>query len=133
MTTEERLERLERQNRRMKNGFTLLALVLASAVIMGQALSARVPNVIRAKKFEVVNDKDKTMVELGSTRLFGYVFVSNRNGQAVATISTNHTGDGMIRTTDSLGRPLVVITSKLNGEGYIATFKRGEKAGEMKQ
>jgi hypothetical protein len=130
MTTEERLKRLERQNRRMKKGFALAILALASTVIMGQVLRPKIPRVIRARKFEVVNDKNMTMAELGSTRLFGYLFISNRLGKVVATIATHHTGEGMIRTTDSLGRPLVIITSKKNGEGFIATLKRGE---EMKE
>ncbi len=132
MTTEERLGRLERQNQRMKKGFIVLTLALASAVIMGQAISPPVPHVIRARKFEVVNGKGKTMVELGSTRLFGYLFISNRDGKVVATISTNHSGDGMIRTLDREGRPLIVLSSKKNGESFIATFKRGEETGEKK-
>lgn len=132
MTIEERLRRLERQNRRMKKGLALVIIALARTVIMGQALRPKIPRVIRARKFEVVNDKDMTMVELGSTRLFGYLFISNRKGQVVATIATNLSGDGLIRTMDSLGRPLVVITSKKNGEGFIATLKRGEKMKEEK-
>ena len=127
MTTEERLGRLERQNRRMKKGFALVIIALASTVIMGQVLRPKIPHIIRARKFEVVNDKDMTMVELGSTQLFGYLFISNRRGRVVATIATNRSGEGLIRTMDSLGRPLVVITSKKNGEGFIATLKRGEK------
>lgn len=129
MTIEERLERLERQNRRLKKGGSVLALALVSAVIMGQVSRQKIPRVIKARKFQVVNKRGNTMVELGSIRPFGYVFVSNRKGKVVASISANHSGDGMIRTTDSESRPLVVITSKKNGEGYIATFKRGEIAG----
>lgn len=127
MTTEERLRRLERQNQRMKKGFIVLTLALASAVTMGQVIRPSVPNIIQARKFEVVNNRGKTMLELGSTRLFGYMFVSNREGKVVATISTNHSGDGMIRTLDKDGRPLIVLSSKKNGESFIATFKRGEE------
>ena len=127
MTTEERLGRLERQNQRMKKGLIALTLAMASAMIMGQVISSPIPNVIRARKFEVVNGKGNTMVELGSTRLFGYLFVSNQQGKVIATASTNHSGDGMIRTLDSEGRPLIVLSSKKNGESFIATFKRGEE------
>ncbi len=132
MTIEERLRRLERQNRRMKKGFALAVIALASTVIMGQVVRPKIPRIIRARKFEVVNDKNMTMVELGSTRLFGYLFISNRHGKVVATIATNHTGEGLIRTMDNQGRPLVVITSKKNGEGFIATLKRGEKMKQVK-
>ncbi len=125
MTTEERLERLERQNRRIKKGFALVIIALAGTVIMGQVLRPKIPHISRARKFEVVNDTHMTMVELGSTRLFGYLFISNRRGRVVATIATNLAGEGLIRTMDSLGRPLVIITSKKNGEGFIATLKRG--------
>jgi hypothetical protein len=132
MTIEERLRRLERQNRRMKKGFALVIIALASTVIMGQVLRPKIPRVIRARKFEVVNDKNMTMAELGSTRLFGYLFISNRHGKVAATIATNRAGEGLIRTMDSLGRPLVVITSKKNGEGFIATLKRGEEVTREK-
>ena len=127
MTMEERLGCLERQNQRMKKGLIALTLAMASAMIMGQVISSPIPNVIRARKFEVVNGKGNTMVELGSTRLFGYLFVSNQQGKVIATVSTNHSGDGMIRTLDSEGRPLIVLSSKKNGESFIATFKRGEE------
>lgn len=127
MTTEERLGRLERQNRRMKKGLIALSLALASTLIMGQAIRSEIPNVIRARKFEVVNGRGRTMVELGSTRIFGYLFISNQDGTVVTTISSNHVGDGMIRTLDRDGRPLIVLSSKKNGEGFIATFKRGEE------
>ena len=127
MTMEERLGCLERQNQRMKKGLIALTLAMASAMSMGQVISSPIQNVIRARKFEVVNGKGNTMVELGSTRLFGYLFVSNQQGKVIATVSTNHSGDGMIRTLDSEGRPLIVLSSKKNGESFIATFKRGEE------
>ena len=56
MTTEQRLARLERQNRWMRTALLALVMAGAGAIIMGQATSKKVPELIRAKKFQVVDD-----------------------------------------------------------------------------
>ena len=56
MSLEERIERLERTNRRYRLMFTLLGALAVCAVGMSAAPDAGVRDVIRAKAFEVVDD-----------------------------------------------------------------------------
>ena len=55
MTLERRIERLERQNRRLKRAGGLALLAAASIVLMGQGFG--VSEELRAKKLVLVNDE----------------------------------------------------------------------------
>ena len=108
MTIEQRIDRVEKQNRRLKWAMTALCVVAVGAFVVGQkapedviriekpdVLADRevplgagaivvermepvewlkqvepemVPDVIRAKHFEVVNDTGKVLIELGPTK-----------------------------------------------------------------
>ena len=72
MTTEQRLERLERQNGRLKRGMIGMAVAGLSLLVMGQTLPPKVHDVVRAKRFKVVSDGGRTMLTLGSSRISGY-------------------------------------------------------------
>ncbi len=58
-------QRLERQNRRLKMAGLIALLAVLSVVLMGQAET--VPDVIKAKRFIVVDDDGNERVLLGST------------------------------------------------------------------
>ena len=64
MTAERRLARLERQNRWMRAALLALVMAGAGALIMGQAGSGDVPDLIRAKKFQVVDDSGSPLIAL---------------------------------------------------------------------
>ena len=64
MTTEQRLERLERQNRSLRRGMIGMALVGLSLLVMGQTLPGKVYNVVKAKRFEVIGDNGRMMIML---------------------------------------------------------------------
>ena len=84
MATEQRIERLERTNRRYRWGITL---VIFAAMIVGAAAAGDdVPDVIRARKVEGVNEAGMPVASLGS--LFG---------------------NGMVRTSSPKGKTLVVL------------------------
>ena len=48
MTIDQRIERVELQNRRLKWAMTLICMVAAGAFVLGQAAPDAVPDVIRA-------------------------------------------------------------------------------------
>jgi len=80
-----RLEKLERQNRRMKGiGFAVL-LVFGSAFLMGQA--APTPKVIKAERFEVVdaNGKGRAVLAVYPDRSAGLT-IFGVNGKPRATL-----------------------------------------------
>jgi hypothetical protein len=63
MNVEERLARLERENRRLKVAGLLALLAVASAFLMGQT---RVPQRIVASEFVLVNASGEVMAQLGA-------------------------------------------------------------------
>lgn len=93
MTLEERVEKLERANRRMKRILIGLAGVAVTVLIMGQsrpgesAKPAKVQDVIRARSIEVVGAGGKTIIRLKA------------DGQ----------GNGTLTVGDKQGRDLVVL------------------------
>ncbi len=68
-TLEQRLDRLERENRCLKRAGALALAVIAAVVLMGQATGAKVPKVIEAERFVVRDASGNTRAVLGSTVL----------------------------------------------------------------
>ena len=125
MTTEERLQRLERQGRLYRHLFILAALGLVAALTYGA--TQPVPEVIearvfKARYFNVVDKKGNTVAILGSlpkplfggsltlhnsegkpifmahqdTNHAGVLSISNKTGFAVAEIRVDEYGNGMV-------------------------------------
>lgn len=100
MSTEERLDRLERQNRLLKGGvgLTLLAVVAGGLLIF--AVLGSVPEVIEARAFHVVTDDGRVLVKLEGM------------------IYDDDTGGGTVTTLNSQGYPTVELgAGPLGGDG----------------
>ncbi len=149
MTTQQRLDRLERQNGRLKRGMIGMAVAVLSLLVMGQTLPPKVHDVVRAKKFWVIGNDGRTMVRIGSDRRSGWVFVDGKKkavvgisaddrgngrislqslkGKEVAYIGANKEGDGLVGINDSAGRRLIWVGADQNGEGIVVQFNRAGK------
>ena len=120
MTIEERFERLERTNRRYRWGITL---VIFAAMIVGAAAAGDdVPDVIRARKFEVVNEDGKSVVVMQSWKLGGWVHVTGNKGNLTFSISHTDDGDGAVRMLSHKGTQLVILTATDDGNGLVHTY-----------
>jgi len=64
MSTKERLEQLERRNRRLSVAVVLMGVAAAVVVAAGMAKTEGVPNVLRARSFEVVDENGKVRAKL---------------------------------------------------------------------
>lgn len=106
MTIEDRIAKLETSNRRLRLMLLGFALTGAVGIGLGMTQASKVPEVIQAKRFEVVNDK----------------------GMAVVSLSTNIAGKGFVGTFNSSGDKLVTITSSPNG-GVVSTYN--QKGGHV--
>ncbi len=60
-----RLDRLERENRWLKRGGLVALVVLAGAFMMGQAAPEKIPLVLKAHSFQVVDQAGKLRARLG--------------------------------------------------------------------
>lgn len=152
MSLEERIERLERTNRRYRLMFTLLGVLAVCAVGISATQDEGVPDVIQAKAFAVVDDEGNILVLLEETKGAGGVSIFDKTGDLLATmafapvegkragvlgtyrggkplvmISAVPGGSGVIGTSNFEGKLMVEITTTVNGEGAIRTLKANGK------
>ena len=140
MTIEERLDHLEKANRRWRTFAVSLSLVLAMGLFMAQGPGQIIPDVIRAKKIEVIGKNGSPVVSLSSwdrggrihamtnsgKMLFestaGEISVYNSNGQKLVKLSATKEGEGLLATYNHKGEGVVAIGATKEGEGALATY-----------
>ena len=79
-----------------------------------------VPDVIQAKKFEVVNDDGKVIASLYANMGGGMLSVSNKDGKIVAGIHADENG-GVARVLNNKFAGVVVISANADGDGVMMT------------
>ena len=87
-----RVQRLERDNRRLKLGAGALVAVLVAVPLVGAVLPEQVPEVIEAREFRVLDENGTPRAGLGAPGLAFY----SEDG----TIQTTHAPDGLRFYTD---------------------------------
>jgi hypothetical protein len=101
----ERLERLERDNRRLK-GFAIAALALAVALTTIYATQP-VPQRVTAHEFDVVDSSGRARVSMGMALGEPSVSLSDAQGKVRAEMSIGPSGGPSICLTDAEGQPRV--------------------------
>jgi hypothetical protein len=127
MTIEQRLERLERENRWLKAGGTAVVLVLLAVGVMGAAWGKKIPDVVKARAFHVVGNDGTVLARLeyatGKTDGgSGYVTTYNAKGQALVMLAATTVGEGAVTTLNGKGQSLVTITASTNGVGMVTAY-----------
>lgn len=110
MTVEDRLARLERENRRLK-----LAAVALIVVFAAGAAEEKIPNEISARKFTVVTPDNDVRITLGFNEKDGSagLLVSQpKKGGPAARVGFNPNGYGELVLFDTDGRPVFDVPSK---------------------
>ena len=147
MSTDTRIATLESQVRTLKRMlFGVFGVVVVGGLLAATSLQS-VPDVIQAKKFEVVNGEGKVIVELsnlsgggvdngmlvtrnsaGKTLVIlaassagGMVITENGKGKRLVQLTANSYGHGLVRTENGEGGILVDLASTSEGSGMIAT------------
>ena len=127
MSTDTRIESLETQVRTLKRMlFGVFGLVVVGGLLAATSLQS-VPDFIQAKKFEVVNDEGKVIVELSNLKGGGV-----DNGRLVTRTSAGGTlvklgaslGGGEVETENGKGGTLVALGS--NGGNGMFLVKNGK-------
>lgn len=116
---DQRLERLERRVRRQRQWNLTLASVLLLGGLMAANRSVDVPDLVRARAFEVVGKGDTALVRLGSSEDgAGRVAVSGGDGTVVASLDASKKTTGL-RVLDPAGHALawVGVHGQLEGPG----------------
>ena len=92
MQNEERINGLETQVRTLKRIVYGFGCLLVAGIVVGATSLQFVPDVIYAKKFEVVNDEGKVVVKMGASNDGGGLGIFNNDGKiVVGTKSSNKT------------------------------------------
>ncbi len=125
MTIEERIERLERQNRHLSLGLAGAA-VAAVAVFAGAAQRQVVPDVIKAKAFHLVTDDGKTLVKIEDSKglgfgLAGTVTTYAGNGTKLVELGATSRG-GAVTTFNGQGKDLIRLGVTTDGTGLVGVF-----------
>ena len=123
--TEQRLEALEQQVRGQRRWNRALGAVIVVGGLLAATSSPSVPEVVQAKKFEVVNDQGKVIVRMNAVKhdgeQYGFITTRGRNGQSLVEIGATVKGEGQVKTQNGRGGTLVTLAANAEGNGFIKT------------
>ena len=116
MSTDTRIESLETQVRTLKRMlFGVFGLVVVGGLLAATSLQS-VPDVIRAKKFEVVNDEVKVVASFYANMGGGMLSVSNKDGEVVSGLGSDEVnGGGVLGINNKDGKIVAGIHADENG------------------
>ena len=95
MTIEQRLDQLEKRNKRLTVALTMTVVAMAAT-----------------------GDKDGVF-DTVTTRT---IFVMNDAGDIVVSLGADDDGDGLVETTSPKGKKLVKLSAPFNGNGTVKTY-----------
>ena len=116
---------LRNQVRTLKRIVYGFGCVLVAGYAVGTSMQT-VPDVIQAKKFEVVNDEGKVIVKLGNLVGGGVdngiLVTRNSKGQTLVELGVIEGGNGADRTQNGKGQTLVELGAGPDG-GFVTTIE----------
>ena len=95
MQNEERINGLENQVRTLKRIVYGFGCLLVAGVVVSATSLQTVPDVIQAKKFEVVNDEGKVVASFYAYMGGGMLSFSNKDGGVVAGLGSDEVNGGV--------------------------------------
>jgi len=116
-----RLEKLERDNRRLK-GFGLAALVIATAFATIYATQP-IPETIKAHEFEVVDGTGNRRVSMGVSPVTAYVMILDEKGNARGTLAFSDSRGSVLGLSDAQGEPCLALALSPSGHADIELSK----------
>jgi hypothetical protein len=128
------ISELRNQVRTLKRIVYGFGCLLVAGVVVGATSLQTVPDVIQAKKFEVVNDEGKVLVKMtmGSNQETGIIETLSDKGKQIVIINSTEDGDGIIRINDYRERRLASIGASVeSSDGVVIVYKRGEPQGQL--
>lgn len=121
-TLEKRLQKLEASNRRYQ---TIIVLMISSVALFFMAFKKpySAPDVIQAKRFEVVDNNGRVLVTLNQDDGKGLIKTYNRAGRKLVNITYTTNEEGYFGIEDGQGNELMRFSSSNDGGGgYIGVY-----------
>ena len=127
MTVEDRLDRLERQNKLLKAGLVSLLAVVMVAGLFAFTQPEQIPDVVQARAFHVVGKDGTVLVKLEDTLGFGAGIAGtlrtfDSEGRELVSLGATVEGEGMVTTMNGKGQELVSLGVLKDGSGGVAAF-----------
>ncbi len=126
MSVEERLERLERQNKWMKRIGAVGVAFVAAVLLMGQGKASQPVKVVVAEKFVLTDSDGKTCGEWGTDRGLVRLLLRDQEGHELVSLAANE--EGTIATLvlmDKGGKNRVELGGGIEGAGLSLNDWKG--------
>ena len=122
-----RLAKIESQVRSQRRIITLLVILLVAGISYGAITP--IPEVIQARRFEVVNGDGKVVVELESWELGGKITTLSAKGLYRPSIALTHTddGQGLLLVYNKDGKKLIYAGGGESGDGLLLVYTKDGK------
>lgn len=118
-----RLMAIEKGNRRWKYSGVVLGLGLLLVVSMAaDRPEDPIPDVIYARKFVAVNERNEPVAFMGHEKNVGIVSIAAADGSLLFAASATDSGHGVVSTYDRQGHCLVHCGATPSGDGHITVF-----------
>jgi hypothetical protein len=114
MSAENRIAALESQVRVLRRSLLALAGVIVVGGLLAATSMQNVPEVIKAKKFQVVNDSGQAMVELREP-FQGALVIRTEEGKPAVILTASHGGLLDLRDKDGKTRAILAVTAEEGG------------------
>ena len=111
---------LRNQVRTLKRIVYGFGCLLVAGVVVSATSLQTVPDVIQAKRFEVVNDEGKPVVNLYAYDDGGVLSIQNKEGKSVAALFTNTNG-GVLGIHNKDGKQVAKLSAN-EGGGVLKTL-----------
>ncbi len=134
MTVEQRLDQLEKRNKRLTVALTMMAVVVCAVVTMAATGGKDGDfDAVVARQIYVRNDAGQFVVTLGvDDDGNGLVYTKSAKGKELVKLTSTVDADGVVGTYRPNGKRLVELTSTDNGGGVVVFNKTGEYIAEMR-
>jgi hypothetical protein len=134
MTVEQRLEQLEKRNKRLTVVLTMMAVTICAVVTMAATGEKNGEfDMVVARTIAVTNNAgDKILVVWGlNNDGDGMVTTYSAKGNALVDLNSTMDGNGSVKTYQPNGKALVRLTANDNGGGVVVYNKTGEMIADM--
>ena len=122
-TIEMRLQNLEATNRRYKTIVMIMLVIVFATIFMAFRKPIAIPDVMQAKKFEVVDDNGNVLVRVSQDVGNGLIKTFNKDGKKLVNITYTTKGEGFLALEDGNSQETVrLTTSSEGGGGYIGIY-----------
>jgi hypothetical protein len=126
-TIEIRLQKLETANRRYQR-VILLMIAFFATIFMAFRKHNPVPDVIQAKRFEVVDDNGNVLVMTGQNSGNGVMKTYRSDGKRLLNFSYTTLNEGYFGIEDGAGQEMIRLSSSSEGGGgYIGIYNPSGK------